>query len=583
MRQIFRNFLVFLGGMTLFSIVLSLAGVIFISSKSLKVSENSYLEITLEGALEEAATRDFQSFLSPRPSLRVVVETLNHASKDPKILGVLLRVNQISPLGLGQVQELRMALKRFSKKGKHVVVHSDTFGENTSGMAAYYLASASQEIWMQPIGSLNITGFGVEIPFLRKFLDEYGITARILRREDYKTAMDFLTHEGLTSQNRTDLETILKTTLKQVITDVSLDRQLKPTQLREYIDRAPIIKAQSAKEMGLIDHIGYIDELHKSLRNKTKLPVQFVQFKQYARTLPTVKGSNKIAVIYAIGPIMRSFEGGNPLALESIVNAEEVRKAFEDALKDPQVKAIVFRVNSPGGSAVASDTIWRAVENAKEKRIPVIVSMGDVAASGGYMVALPATKIVANPATITGSIGVYGGKLVTDSFWKKLKIHWQSVQVGQKALMWNSVKDYSTEELKAMNEALDQIYEVFMERVSLARKMPLNRVRELAQGHVWTGEDALRKGLIDALGDMEFAINMAKKEAGFKEGEVMRLEIFPRETTFIGRVKSLLTGDTLSLSLSGGFYTFFRMLKSCFKSFSIDSLYSLTASHFENN
>ncbi|AIL12541.1 hypothetical protein IM40_01810 [Candidatus Paracaedimonas acanthamoebae] len=573
----------FLGGITLFSIVISLAGIIFVSFKALKVKENSYLELSLDGPLEEKTIDGVQSFLNPRPSLRLMIETLDHASQDPKILGVLLRLNQQSPMGFGQVQELRNALKRFSKKGKHIVVHCDTFGENTSGMTAYYLASAGQEIWMQPIGSLNITGLGIEIPFLRKFLDDYGITARILRREEYKTAMDFLTHEGLSSQNREDLEKILTTRLKQMIKDVSQDRQLSPSQVREYIDRAPIVKAQSAKEMRLIDQIGYIEELYAYLQRKIKAPVQFVQFKQYSRVLPKLKRGNKIAIIYAVGPIMRTSERVNPLTLESVVSAEEVRKAFEDALKDPQVKAIVFRINSPGGSAVASDTIWGAVEQAKTKGIPVIASMGDVAASGGYMVALPAKKIIANPATITGSIGVYGGKLVTDAFWEKLKIHWQSVQVGQKALIWNSVKEYSKEELEAINETLDQIYEVFMQRVSLARKLPLSDVRNIAQGHVWTGDEALNKGLIDALGDMELAISIAKKEAGFKEGEVMRLETFPRETAFIEKLKLFLTGNSSVLSLNGGVYEFFKVVRSAFKSTIIDSLYSPLAAYFESN
>ncbi|MBN9343839.1 MAG: signal peptide peptidase SppA [Caedibacter sp. 38-128] len=583
MRHLFRKFLVFLGGITLFGIVVSFAGILFVSFKTLKIQENSYLELSLEGPLEERPMDGLQSFLNPHPSLRSMIETLDHASRDPKILGVLLRLNQQSPMGLGQVQELRNALKSFSKKGKRVIVHCDTFGENTSGMAAYYLASAGQEIWLQPIGSLNIIGLGIEIPFLRKFLDDYGIKARILKREEYKTAMNFLTHEGLSSQNREDLEKILTARLKQMITDVSQDRKLSPARVREYIDRAPIVKAQSAKEMGLIDHIGYIEELYTSLKSKTQVPVQLVKFKQYAHVLQKPKGTNKIAIIYAVGPIMRTSEGGNPLALESVVSAEEVRKAFEDALKDPHVKAIVFRINSPGGSAVASDTIWGAVEHAKTKGIPVIASMGDVAASGGYMVALPATKIVANPATITGSIGVYSGKFVTDAFWEKLKIHWQGIQVGQKALIWNSVKEYSKEELDAINEALDHIYEVFMQRVSVARKLPLNEVRKVAQGHVWTGDQALNKGLVDVLGDMDVAINIAKKEAGFKEGEVVRLETFPRETTFIEKLKLLLTGNSPSLSLGGGIYEFFKMIKNSFKSLVIDSLYSPLAAYFESN
>lgn len=583
MSHIFKKFLVFLGAITLLSIIVSLAGIIFVSFKTFKVKENSYLELSLDGPLEEKMLDGVQALLNPRPTLRLIINTLDYASQDPKILGLLLKLNQQSPMGLGQVQELRNALKRFSKKGKHVIVHCDTFGENTSGMAAYYLASASQEIWMQPIGSLNIIGLGVEIPFLRKFLDDYGITARILRREEYKTAMDFLTHEGLSSQNREDLEKILTSRLKQIIRDVAQDRQLTPSHVREYIDRAPIVKTQSAKEMGLIDDIGYIEELYASLQKKAKEPVQFVQFKQYAQSLPKLKAQSKIAVIYAIGPIMRTAEGVNPLALESVVSAEEVRKAFEDALKDPHVKAIVFRINSPGGSAVASDTIWGAVEHAKTKGIPVIASMGDVAASGGYMVALPAKKIVANPATITGSIGVYGGKLVTEAFWKKLKIDWQSVQVGQKALIWNSVKEYSKDELDAINKTLDQIYEIFMQRVSLARKLPLSEVRKVAQGHIWTGDEALNKGLVDVLGDMEQAIHIAKKEAGFKEGEAVRLETFPRESTFMEKAKLLITGNSSSISLDGGVYAFFKMARSLFKSMVIDSLYSPLAAYFENN
>ncbi|MBN9413302.1 MAG: signal peptide peptidase SppA [Candidatus Paracaedimonas acanthamoebae] len=583
MGHFFKKFLVVLGGITLFSIVLSLSGIIFASFKTLKVQDNSYLELSFDGDLEEKTAEGLQSFFSPHVSLRSVVETLTHASQDPKIVGILLRLNQQSPAGFGQIQELRNALKRFSQKGKKVIVHCDTFGESSSGMAAYYLASVGQEIWLQSLGSLNITGFGVEIPFLRKFLDDYGVTARILRREGYKTAMDFLTHEGLSPQNREDLEKILTARLKQFITDISQDRQLNPSHMREYIDRAPIVTAETAKKMGLIDHIGYIEDLYTSLKAKMKEAGQFVQFKKYAESLPKIKAKNKIAIIYAVGPIMRTSERGNPLSLDAVTKAEEVRKAFEEALKDPHVKAIVFRINSPGGSAVASDTIWGAAEQAKIKGIPVIASMGDVAASGGYMVALPAKKIVANPATITGSIGVYGGKLVTNALWEKLKIHWQSVQVGQKAMIWNSVKDYSKEELEAVNESLDQIYDIFMQRVSVARKLPLNEVRKLAQGHVWTGDEALSRGLVDVLGDMELAITIAKEEVGLKKDEVVKLEIFPRETTLIEKLRMLLTGNSSSLSLKGGVYEIFKMIKVSFKSMVIESLYSPLSAYFENN
>lgn len=582
MRHFFKKFISLLGGLTFSMIVLSVIVGAFVSSKSFKVPENSYLELTFEGPLEENSNTSLQSLLKPQPSLRLMVEALDYAGHDPKILGVLIRLTQPLEMGLGQIQELRNALKRFSAKSKHVVVQCDTFGENTSGMAAYYLASAAQEIWLQPLGSLNITDLGVEIPFLRKFLDHYGVTARILRREEYKTAMDFLTHEEMSAQNREDLEKILTARLHQIVKDVAQDRHLNPSDVRQYVDQAPLVKAEQAKEKGLIHHIGYIEDVYTSLKNISKKSLEFISFKQYVRTLPKSMGKNKIAVIYATGPIMRTSEGVNPLALDSTAKAEEIRAAFETALKDSHVKAIVFRINSPGGSAVASDTIWGAVEKAKTKGIPVIASMGDVAASGGYMVALPATKIVANPATITGSIGVYGGKLVTASFWEKLKIHWQSAQVGQNALIWNSVKEYSADELNVMNQTLDHIYEVFMQRVSLARNLSLSDVRKIAQGHIWTGDEALQKGLIDALGDMEFALRLAKKEAGFKENDVVRLETFPRETTVVEKLKLLLTGTSTSLSLPEKMYAFLKIINSSFRSLVIDSLYSPLAAHFDN-
>ncbi len=583
LKNIFSKLIFLLGSMTLFSLVLTLAGGLFVSFKVQKVPEDSYLELFLDGPLEERATKNLQSFFKPPLTLHALIDTLNHASRDARIRGILVRLNQQSPIGLGHVQELRNALKKLVSKGKHVVVHSDTFGENSSGMSSYYLASACQEIWLQPLGSLNITGFGVEIPFLRKFLDEYGVKAHILRREEYKTAMNFLTHEDLSPQNREDLENILNLRLKQFVQDVAADRKLSQDQLEKYIHLAPIFNAQMAKEMKLIDHIGYIEELYASLRTKAKPSLKFISIKQYASTLPKIKGDKKIAVIYAVGAIMRSSDGINPLSLESIANAEEIRKAFEDALKDPHVKAIVFKIDSPGGSAIASDTIWGAVERAKAKGIPVIASMGNVAASGGYMVALPAQKIVANPATVTGSIGVYGGKLVTDSLWEKLKINWQGVKVGQKALMWESVKEYSPEELKSINGSLDQIYEVFMQRVSKARNIPFNEVHKIAQGHVWTGDEALKKGLVDVLGDMEVAVNIAKQKAGVKEDEAVTLEVFPRELSLLGKLKLILTGESLILSLQGSLNSLLKSFVSSFKVFMGTCLYSSTASEFEGN
>ncbi len=583
LKNIFSKLVFLLGSLTLFLLVLTFARVLFVSFKGQKIPQNSYLELLLDAPLEERATQDLQSFLKPRLTLHSLIGALNHASQDAKIRGVLIRLNQQVPIGLGHVQELRNALKKFALKGKHVVIHCDTFGENGSGMSSYYLASACQEIWLQPLGSLNITGFGVEIPFLRKFLDEYGVKAHIIRREEYKTAMDFLTHESLSPQNHEDLKNILNLRLKQFIKDVSVDRKLNQDQIEKYINLAPIVNSQTAKEMKLVDHVGYIEELYDSLRKQTQSSLKFISFKRYASTLPRTKESKKIAIIYAIGAIMRSSDGINPLSFDSTANAEEIRKAFEDALEDRQVKAIVFRIDSPGGSAVASDTIWGAVERAKAKGIPVIASMANVAASGGYMVALPAQKIVANPATITGSIGVYGGKLVTHSLWEKLKIHWQGVTVGQKALMWDSVKEYSQEELKSMNNALDQIYEVFMQRVSKARNIPLNEVRKIAQGHVWTGDEALKQKLVDVLGDMEVAINIAKQKAGFKENESVKLEIFPQELTLLGRLKLVLTGESLALSLKGSLNSLLKSFVSSFKIFMGNCLYSSTASECESN
>lgn len=465
------------------------------------------------------------SFLSGASlSVYSIVEGLEHAAKDDHVKGILLTLDG-NAFQIATVQEIRNALKDFKKSGKFIYTYTDTFGELSNGTLGYYLAAASSKIWMMPLGTVNITGMMMEVPFAKKALEDLHIRPQMGRREAYKGAVESFTESDFSPTHKENMEQILGGLTTQIITDIAEDRGLDSAQVRHLINMAPHFPTQAISEK-LIDHIGYKDQAKDAIETALGKKPHYLDFETYSRSISQHSSKEHIAIVYAEGLISKGKSGKNPLSDDMAMDAVEIAKALQDATKNDQVKAIVLRVDSGGGDAIASDLIAREVERAKLKK-PVIISMANYAASGGYWFACDANKIVAQPGTITGSIGVFAGKVVTQGFWEHFGVHWGEIHKGDNASLWSTGHDFSVEGWQKLDGFLDQIYDAFLDRVAKGRRLDREKVHEIAKGRVWTGVEAKENGLVDALGGIFTAIEIAKKEAGIAASASVALDHLP--------------------------------------------------------
>ena len=465
--------------------------------------------------------------------LRESVETLAAAAHDPRIKGLIARVGRGEP-GLAQVQELRDAIRAFRDEGKFAVAFAETFGEGGNGTLHYYLASSFDEIWLQPSGDLDVTGVGLESPFLREALDDIGVLPRLDQREEYKGAMNTFTDSAMSPPVRENLQRLVDSWLGQIAAGIAEGRGLEAPAVRALIDRAPF-KAEEAVAQGLIDKLGYWDQVNEATLDRSGAGADFIGLNDYARLAEEEAEDSEdapvVALIHGLGPVVLDGSRDDPVFDELAMGSDTVADAISDALDDEEVKAILFRVDSPGGSYVASDTIWREVVRAREQGVPLIVSMGEVAASGGYFVSAAAHKIVAQPGTITGSIGVVSGKFVLSELWDDLGISWDGVRAGRNAGIWSLNRDFTPAQWVKLQKALDAVYDDFTKKVAEGRGLSPEQTLAAAKGQVWTGADALELGLVDSLGGYGEALALARDAAGLEADEPIRLRPFPDPRT----------------------------------------------------
>ncbi len=521
-----------------------------------RIADNTVLTLDLTGAPPDQPTaRGLSQLLFPSGmSLADTLGALSKAGDDPRVEGLVARIGD-GGMGFAEIQELRDAIAAFRAKGKRAVAYADTFGELSSGTRSYYLASAFDAIWLQPMGMVGLVGLRAEMPYFRGTLDMLGIVPDFEHREEYKDAANALTETAMTGPEREELQALLQSIYGQIIQGVALDRKLDANTVKDLTDRAPLLTGDALRAH-LIDHIGYREDALASFAGDThrvSLARYFAAVGAPHRSGPT------IALIYATGLMARGGGGGNPVIGSSVMSADEVTRAFALARRDKSVRAILLRIDSPGGSAVAAETIWEAVRRAHEAGKPVIVSMGDVAGSGGYYIAAPADKIVAEPATLTGSIGVVAGKLAFGGLLKKLGGNSDAVQIGANAGMFSLLQDFSPGERERLAAVLDDIYALFKERVAQGRKLDANSVEAVAKGRVWSGEDAKAHGLVDALGGFDTALALAKEAAGLPANQDVTLKLYPAPRSEIDRLLARLSGgefggsDTLLPAKLAGF------------------------------
>ncbi|QFG25233.1 signal peptide peptidase SppA [Actinomadura sp. WMMB 499] len=479
------------------------------------------LELDLtEGIVETAPADPISALMSMRRThLRDVLDGLRRARSDARVRALVVKIT--GGVGMALAQELRESVQALRDAGKHTVAWAETFGEGGRGNVPFYLACGFDEVYLQPTGDVGLTGVALEEPFLAGALEKAGVRPLFAARHEYKTMANTFMEKAYTPEHEESSRRLVASFGEQLAAGIAASRNLPVERVRELVDRGPLL-ADEALEEGLVDHLGYRDEVYAALRERFGDDAQLRYVARYNRTqglarrLPQPGRQDVVALINGQGPIRlgRSGRGGPLPSSGPAMGSDTVGAAFRAAVKDEHVKAIVFRVNSPGGSAVASDSIWREVALARKAGKPVIVSMGDVAASGGYYVSMGADVILAQPGTITGSIGVVVGKAVVTDLLEKVGVGMGTVADGDHARMFSSTKEFSESEWERINASLDRIYDDFTAKVAQGRGLSRERVHELARGRVWTGADAREGGLVDELGGLEAALELARKKGG---------------------------------------------------------------------
>ena len=460
--------------------------------------------------------------------LRDIVEALERAAQDKRVVGLVTRLGE-SKLGVARAQELRGAIANFVAAGKSAVAYAETMGESgeTRSLPEMLVASAFNEFYLQPGGNLFVQGVQLRPVFVRRLFDKLGVGVRFDHRREYKSAMYRLTEDHMPEPEREASQAIAQSQFDQLAAGIATGRQLDEATFHEAVDRAPLL-ASEAKEVGLVDDLLYRDEVVARVEEGWGRGAKKLAIGEYLRRAgrPHRRGPT-VALIYGTGAITRGKSRFDPLTRALSMGSDDVAKAFRTAIENKRVKAVVFRVDSPGGSASASEVIRREVDRAREAGKPVIVSMGDLAGSGGYWVSVTANKILAQPGTITGSIGVVTGKLITKDAWARLGVTFDEVHVGEHAGFGTPDRDYTDSEWERIQAQLDTIYEEFIRLVGEGRRLAPQAVEEVARGRIWSGSEALGRGLVDELGGLERSYRVAAEAAGLDPTR-FRVRVFPK-------------------------------------------------------
>ena len=456
-----------------------------------------------------------------RPQLRPVLRTLHEAAEDPRVVGLVAKVGGRLPWTA--MQELRLGVQAFAASGKPTVAWAESIGEGSGDMTAYVLATAFDEIWLQPGGAVGLLGVAVETTFLRGALDRLGIEPQLDQRHEFKNAADRLMRTELTEAHRIALDRLAESLYTDAVAMIAAGRRMDVERVRALADTGPRTAAE-AHEAGLVDALGYRDEVYAAARRRVGPDAELLFADRWRPRVrpaaPLRRRAGHVAMVAVHGQIVSGRSHRGPAGRQA--GSDSVGAALRAAASDDHVRAVVVHVDSPGGSAVASETIWREVSLLRDTGKPVVVSMGGVAASGGYYIACPADVVVALPATLTGSIGVFGGKVVVRELLDRLGLTTGSVSHGDRALMYSARRGFSDAERERLGVSLDAIYDDFVAKVARGRHRPVEEIEAVARGRVWTGSDALAIGLVDELGGLRDAVRIARSRAGLRDDAPVR-------------------------------------------------------------
>lgn len=503
------------------------------------VRDNSILEISLKGSLPERVQEDpIQNLLepdAPKMSMEMIREILKKAAKDDRIKGVVLQIKGIST-STNNLFEIRKQLLTFKESGKFVYAYTDDMGMDEAG---YLVATAADKIMSPPESFFEFDGFYVQGEFYSKLFDKIGVKAEITRYGKYKSAIEPYVRRNFSPESREQLQVLLTNSSSLFVKAVAESRNLSENQVNQYLNAVPDMSMQMAEHRMLIDSLVYPDEFEQILKEKIGLKetskLRKISLTSYnkaeLKNQEEVQTGGKVAVIFAEGIIIP--QAPNQFDKTGYLTYSDFEKSIDKALDDKQVKAIVLRVNSPGGSGTTADLMWRKIQKAKEK-VPVITSMGSVAASGGYYIAVAADTIFAEPTTITGSIGVFSTKFNLENLAEeKVGIEFDEVKTHQHADWINPFKSFTKEEDSAFQQMVNQFYDTFLNRCDLGRELTKEQIHELSQGRVWSGTDAQTNGLVDVLGNLDDAIAFAAKKGGLDAFETVN---YPVPKSFIQQI-----------------------------------------------
>lgn len=517
------------GGLVTVTLVGLIVLAVTYSKPDPEVPKHVILSLDLDRGIVDGRSDDPWQELSGDETLylRDVLAAMERAQNDERVVGLAVRLGS-ARIALAHAQELRDAITAFRASGKHTMAFAETFGGLGSGTSEYYLASSTDEVWMQPSGLLALIGIALETPFLKGALDKAGIKPEFEQRYEYKSAVELFTSSEMSVPSRQSLTRVLESWMRQIVSGIATDRKIEPDVLRATIDQAPLL-AEEAQTAGLIDKIGYWEtysDAAQELGDGDAVPMTLLYYASFMG-VPEEKGPD-VALIYGIGPIEQGDAKDSPFKSERFAS-NAVADAIDDAVDDGSIRAIILRVDSPGGSYIGSDTVHRAVKRAREAGKPVIATMGSYGASGGYFVSMAADKIVALPTTLTGSIGVFGGKFSTADLWGKLGINWARVSVGANAGMWSQIYPFSPSAAERHRATMDFVYRDFTQKVAADRSLPEGRLDAVARGRVWTGVDALEVGLVDALGGFSVASDLVRDALELSPGSPLNIIVLPEQ------------------------------------------------------
>lgn len=535
MKDFFKNVLatavgvLLVGFITGFFMVVSLVGMALSQSETAPVADNSVLVLRLTGSLSERANDDVLASLFgdriPKLGLATMTEAIRQAKESDKVKGIYIEAGAFAPDSYASLAAIRRELEEFRKAGKWIIAYGDSY---TQG--AYYLASVADKVYLNPQGQVDWHGLGSEPVFVKDLLAKLNVRMQVAKVGTYKSATEMFTGEKMSDADRQQTTAYLTGIWQNVVSAVGKSRSLTAQQLNAYADSLVSLAApQDYVRMRMVDGLLYTDQVRQAVKKKLGLSpddeIPQVSMSDLLAAGPEDKKGDEIAVYYAVGDIVDGVVAMP--SRESVIDAQKVCADLQDLAKDKDVKAVVLRVNSPGGSAYASEQIWHQVMELKKVK-PVVVSMGSYAASGGYYISCPANWIVAEPNTLTGSIGIFGMfPDVSGLLREKLGLKFDEVKTNKYALFGTRSRPFTADELSHLESYIDRGYKLFRQRVADGRRLKVDQVEQVAQGHVWLGQDALKIGLVDQLGGVEVALRKAAQLAKLTQWHSTAYPVLP--------------------------------------------------------